>query len=228
MRRSKKKSNNSKVKIFSNNVAGLKRKIQSLKSQLTETNAAIFTLQETHSSRKGKIKVDEFQVYEAIRQNKKDGGTAIGVHKSLNPFVIKVYEDDFELLVVEAVIEGTNVRIISGYGPQESWAESERLPFFVALEEEILKSRLSGKPVIVQLDANSKLGPQLIKNDPHEQSPNGSILAGILERQHLVLVNGLGEKCKGLITRKRTTVKAVEKSIIDFMIVSDEVADVLD
>ena len=98
----------------------------------------------------------------------------------------------------------------------------------MALEEEILNSRLSGKPVIVQLDANSKLGPHLIKNDPHEQSPNGSILADILERQQLVLVNGLGEKCSGVITRKRKTVKTVEQSIIDFMIVSDEVADVLE
>ena len=120
----------------------MKRKLQGLKSQLKDTNTAIFTLQETHSSRKGKIKIDGFQVYEAIRKNKKDGGTAIGVHQSLSPFLVKEFEDDFELLVVEAVVEGKHVRIISGYGPQESWSENERLPFFVALEEEILKSRL--------------------------------------------------------------------------------------
>ena len=89
--------------MFSNNVAGLKLKVQSLKCQLKATNAAIFTLQETHSSKEGRFAIFGYEIFESIRKNKKDGGTAVGVHKSLNPFIIKVYEDDFELLVVEVV-----------------------------------------------------------------------------------------------------------------------------
>ena len=42
------------------------------------------------------------------------------------------------------------------------------------------------------------------------------------------MVNGLGDICKGLITRERTTTISVEKSIIDFVIVSNDlVTDIL-
>ena len=51
---------------------------------------------------------------------------------------------------------------------------------------------------------------------------NGRILAGILERNALTVVNGLTEKCTGLITREIHTVNGIEKSIIDFVIVSQD------
>ena len=70
----------------------------------------------------------------------------------------------------------------------------EKMPFFVALEEEVSKARLEGKSIILELDANSKLGPKYIKNDPHNMSQNGVILSGIIERQGLVVANGLSQK----------------------------------
>ena len=46
----------------------------------------------------------------------------------------------------------------------------------------------------------SKLGPDLIPNDPHQQTKNGLILAGIISRQNLIIGNSL-DNTKGLITR---------------------------
>ena len=88
-----------------------------------------------------------------------------------------------------------------------------------------MKAQMDGKSVFLQLDANSKLGSTYIANDPKPQSPNGKILAGILERNELVVANGLSQKCEGRITRRRTTVESVEESIIDFVIMSQELAD---
>ena len=122
-------------------------------------------------------------------------------------------------------VSDKEVRVISGYGPQESWPEEERMPFFLALEEEITKAELGGKSIILGFDANSKLGPDLIPQDPHKQSANGKILAGILERHALVVVNGLKEKCTGAITRERNTVNGTERSIIDLMIISGDMVD---
>lgn len=84
----------------------------------------------------------------------------IGVHKALEPIMIEEYSEKFQLLVVEATINNKNVRIISGYGPEESWKPEERLPFYQALEEEITKAGLAGRSVIISLDANSKLGKE--------------------------------------------------------------------
>ena len=70
------------------------------------------------------------------------------------------------------------------------------------------------------MDSNSKLGPGVIPNDPHEQSPNGDILAGVVERHGLIVVNSLRDKCTGLITRRRVTKERIEESVIDHVMVS--------
>ena len=99
--------------------------------------------------------------------------------------------------------------------------EEKRLPFFIALETEIEKAELAGKSVIVEMDANAKLGPKYIAKDPHGITPNGSLLAGIIERHSLNVGNGAKE-CKGTITRKRVTKYKTEESVIDIVLFSHD------
>ena len=74
-----------------------------------------------------------------------------------------------------------------------------------------MKSELAGKSIIIELDANSKPGKQKIPKDPHEQSPNGKLLANIVERHALVVANS-SERCTGAITRRRVKRNRVEES----------------
>ena len=90
--------------------------------------------------------------------------------------LISEYSEPFEIIVVEIIVTGKEIRLISGYGPQESWTEEERMPFFITLEEEINKADMMGKSIIIQTDANSKLGQTFIPKDPHCQSPNVTLL----------------------------------------------------
>ena len=183
-------------------------------------------MQETHYTNKGKLKIKDFEIFEAIRKKAK-GGSAIGVHKDLNPFLIQEYSDESELLVVEIKVGKKDIRIITGYGPQESWPLAARMPFFLALEEEVVKAELAGRSIIVEMDANSKLGPELIPGDKHPQSDNGRILADIIKRQGLIIGNSL-KQCKGLITRKRVTKDTTEESTIDFILLSEDLANEVD
>ena len=207
------------VPIFSANCAGCNNKIQSLVDNAKHLGAGIFTLQETHFKRKSRInkKFPDFEIFESIRRKQK-GGTLIGAHKSLDPILIEEYSDEFELLVIEVEMGGTNVRIISVYGPQKNWKLEERMPFFKALEEEVIKAQSNKKAVFIQMDANSKLGAHMIEGDPHGQSENGKILAGIIQRNALHVVNNSKTKCIGKITRRRITRKKKEESIIDFVL----------
>ena len=77
------------------------------------------------------------------------------------------------------------------------------------------------KSIIVQMDSNSKLGSEYIPNDPHPISPNGKILAAIIERHAVVVANGT-KQCTGLITRQRNTTRRVEQSCIDLVIFSSD------
>ena len=149
----------------------------------------------------------------------------LGVHVKLKPVLISEYSDTFEMLVVQVKVEGKEIRVITGYGPQENLTTDKVMPFFSKLEEEIVSAKLANISVIIQMDANSKLGKELIPNDPKEQSPNGAILSEILERNALIVANSVTTKCKGVITRRRTIEGGVEESVIDFVIIS---ADLLD
>jgi hypothetical protein len=68
------------------------------------------------------------------------------------------------------------------------------------------------------MDGNSKLGPDIIRGDPHTQTDNGKILAGIIERNALCVINNSSAKCKGKITKRRVTKRQTEESIIDFVL----------
>ena len=166
--------NYNKVTIFSNNCNGAKLKVESLKFELKRTNSSIFTLQETHFAQKGRIKINNFKVFEAI--HRKEHGIMMGVHNDLNPILISEHSDIFEMLVVQVTVNKKDIRIITGYGPQENLDISKRMPFFAKLEEEILSAKLGNKSVIIQMDANSKLGNTIVPNDPNQQTPNGAVL----------------------------------------------------
>ena len=148
----------------------------------------------------------------------------IGIHTALRPILITEMNDPFELIVVEIKIGNREIRVMSGYGPQESWSPDQREPFFQALEEEIIKADLEGKSVIIEADFNSKLGNEIIPNDPHSQDKNGKILADIIRRQNLCVANSL-VVCKGTITRKRTTTQRTEQSVISYVLVSEDLVD---
>ena len=210
------------IKVFSANCASLKHgKIKSLNAEVRSTKANIVTLQETHYRQKGKIMMDmSFVVFEAIR-NKKCDGTVIAVHENLKPKLIEEYSDEFELLVVEVKTESHNIRVISGYGPQENQKEDKRLPFFLALEAEVEKAILADASIIIETDANSKIGLNYIPNYPHALSPNGALLAAIIERHNLILGNG-SSKCKVTKTRTRLTRNRIEKSAIDVIMFSSD------
>ena len=48
------------------------------------------------------------------------------------------------------------------------------MPFYVAFEEEVVKVQNEGKIIIMELDANCKLGHEYIANDPKLMSVNGN------------------------------------------------------
>ena len=79
-------------------------------------------------------------------------------------------------------------------------------------------------------DANAKLGQDLIVGDPHTISDNGKLLAEMIDRKNLFIVNS-SNKCEGgPITRYRdlTNKENSEASCIDFIIVSMDLAKELD
>ena len=210
------------LRLLHVNAADMKHKATDLKNKIKYFGSSIISVQETHFRSKGRFKLDNFVAFESIRKNKEKGGTMLLIHGDLKPVLIKEYNETFELIVVEINTQNNPIRVITGYGPQENWKESEKMPFWLAVEEEIASAEINERPVIIQMDANAKLGPQYVKHDPKEMSVNGRILSGIIERHALSVINGLEVKCTETITRERNTKENIERSVIDFIIVSSD------
>ena len=86
----------------------------------------------------------------------------------------------------------------------------------------MVRSQLAGVSVLIAEDSNAKLGPEWIKDDPHPISENGKLLAQMIERQELSIINNV---CKGgPITRKRLVKGKEEASCIDFILASNDLA----
>ena len=220
-RRTIKKNYLNQLQIIGINCNGLSGKRDSLVANISVLKPSAFLVQETKFMKKGLFKLNDFEIFESIRTS--GGGSLLtGVHTSLNPIMVNDGADDnVELLVVEGEIEGNKIRFLNGYGPQETADIEKRIKFFAHLEEEVIKAKLSGALVCIELDANAKLGFDIIENDPHEVSANGELFLGVIERNNLIVGNAT-QLCNGVITRKRTTVNGVEKSVIDFLVVCEE------
>ena len=121
------------LNIVTTNAADLRKKTKSLKNILNHFKASIFSVQETIYRKKGKYSQDNFHIFEAIRR-KEGGGSMLGVHVSLKPVLISEYSDSFELLVVEVMAANKCIRIITGYGPQETWEIDVKMMFFYCLK----------------------------------------------------------------------------------------------
>ena len=93
--------------------------------------------------------------------------------------------------------------------------------FFIASETEIERAELAGKSIMIELDANSKLGQNYIPKDPHKITPNGTLLAGIIERHTLVVGNN-SDKCVCTITRQRVIRNRVEEIMIAILLFSND------
>ena len=73
----------------------------------------------------------------------------------------------------------------------------------------------------MELDANAKIGKLKIKDDPNETSENGEYLIDFAENNNLVICNTT-VRCEGIITRERVTINGTERSVIDYIIVYEE------
>ena len=70
--------------------------------------------------------------------------------------------------MVQCQIKDEKVRIINGYGPQEDDPSNTRLLFWQSLEQEIVSAKNENCMILIQMDANAKLGNMIIRQDPNE------------------------------------------------------------
>ena len=100
------------------------------------------------------------------------------------------------------------------------WCQSVRisiLNFWHGVEKEVIDANDENCGVIIELDANAKLGASIIQGDPNEMTDNGKIMLNIIKRNNLIIANAT-DKCSGTITRHRVTKDTEEKAVLDYLL----------
>ena len=217
------KSEQKSIVILGNNAAGLANKKDSLNHIVKKLKPGVIMIQESKLAKKNSIKLDGFDTFEFIRKNKNGGGLYTAIHSDFSPVLVSE-QSDMEILVVEATLGTHKVNFINSYGFQEDDPANLKFEYFTKLREEIEKTKLTGKMLCLELDANAKVGPEVINGDPNEQSGNGKLLLSLVKDLNLIIVNAT-EKCSGTITRirktksKKTQKVNIERSVLDYFIV---------
>ena len=89
------------------------------------------------------------------------------------------------------------IRVINGYGPQEDDNNQNKLNFWMGLEQEVLSAKSESCMVMIQMDANAKVGRDVISADPNNVTDgNGRKMLNLIERHGLKLLNAEPEKIK--------------------------------
>ena len=163
-------------------------------------------------------------MFETIRTEKMGGGLLTAASLDLNPVIVASH-NDLDILVVQIQVENINIRVINAHGPQEDDEISKIKLFWENIETEIVCAKEENCYVLIQLDANAKVGRNLIKNDPHTISDNGRIMLDMVQRQGFYIANQ-SSKCKGTITRERVLLgDKIEKSVIDYFILCERMCN---
>ena len=200
--------------------------MDSLRFNISVLNPNVIIIQETKIKRKSQIKLEGYRCFSTVRGDN-GGGILVACLRNLEPALVFEGDSECEVIVVQLKVNDRNIRIIGGYGPQECAPSTVRETYRSAIEEQISRASLTGCMVLVAEDANAKLGPEIILGDPHTMSDNGKLLAGMIARQGLKLVNTSSTCRGGPITRKRNVKGRTEESCIDFIMVSEDLNNLL-
>ena len=200
------------------NAAGLRPKLLTFKKVVEELKPSVFLLEETKYRDEGKFKLNDYIIFEKVRENRNGGGLALGCIKELNPVWVRD-GGDVEALSVEIFVRKLKIRCCVAYGVQENDTIENKEAFWSYMDEEVLEAVNGGSGLLMHFDGNLWAGKDVIPNDPRPQNRNGKLFEQFLERNsHLTVVNSL-ELCEGLITRERFCDGKLEQSVLDFFVV---------
>ena len=112
---------NKQLRFIGINAAGLRPKLFTFKKILHELKPSVFFIEETKYKDEGKIKLENYVIFELVRKSRNGGGgLALGCEKNLHPVWVREGNDEVEALSVVISVKEMKIRCCVAYGPQET------------------------------------------------------------------------------------------------------------
>ena len=145
------------LRVLGVNSAGLKSKLTTFRKVLSKLQPSIFFIEETKYKDVGRLKFDNFIVFELVRKTKDGGGLAIGCSKQLQPVWMREGDDYVEALSVEIYLRNMKIRCCIGYGCQENDSVDRKQAFWTYLDEDVIQANDSGSSFILHPAQNRQI-----------------------------------------------------------------------
>ena len=222
-RKKKKGKKHKSLNLLYANPDGIMGKVTSLISAAQTTNAHIIGLAETKLG-KTHPTVQGYEWVNKPRSNRKGGGVAILIRNDIFPLTQRVEDlEDHDQEILWLKIDNGKSKIFVGifYGPQEKCSNEEAERQYAQLTMQINKLKNKGQ-VILMGDFNAKLEVENIKIQ-QKQSRNGKNLEKLMEDTDTIPISL--QQNNQAWTRVRKRKENIEKSIIDYIIMTKPMAE---
>ena len=111
------------------NAAGLKSKLFTFKKVINELKPSVFFVEESKFREEGKFKMENYIIFESVRESRDGGGLAIGCVRDSSPVLVSKGNEEVESISVEISVRNMKIRCCVAYGLQEKGYLIKKMSF---------------------------------------------------------------------------------------------------
>ena len=217
VRRSKRIKNALKnFKIYYQNVRGLKSKLDSLQEMIDDYQPALVCIVETHMQKEEEIQIHGYSLVYRNDRSANSGGMLIGVRDNIKNISLELTQENKVGQSLWILLTNTKKKIRIGviYAPQENVTPNNELKLmYEDIRQQIKIGKEEKQQILVIGDFNAKIG-EAVEGNKTQVTKGGRQLLKLANKENMIILNTVKEKCKGVWTR----VQGDEKSIIDYVL----------
>ena len=213
------------------NARGIKSKLTSLKTVITELEPDIIAIQETKLKEKENITIDNYKWIDGSRQKQEGGGVGFLISEGILKNIVREPKPEssaVETRWIRLILSGDHhICIGVYYGKQETHPVDKVQDEYNLLQDQINSYIMSGKHVLLVGDFNAKVGcgQEGIKDGDKNISRNGKMLLEMIGHSSMAIMNTTAV-CQGKWTRVNSQ-NEQEKSILDYVLASPSISSAI-
>ena len=122
----------------------------SFKKVINDLKPAVFFIQETKMKNPGQIKIENYVIFEKLRNiNENGGGLALGCIQDLKPVWVRESIEPIEALSIDIFVKNLKIRCCVSYGCQENDDITKKEAFWEYLDNEVIEAQKAGSGFII-------------------------------------------------------------------------------
>ena len=177
---------------------------------------ALVCIIETHMQKEEEIQISGYSLVYRNDRSANSGGILIGVRDNIKNNSLELTQENKVGQSLWILLTNTNKKIRIGiiYAPQENVTPNNELKLiYEDIREQIKIGKEEKQQILIIGDFNAKIG-EAVEDSKTQVTKGGRQLLKLANKENMIILNTVKEKCKGVWTR----VQGEEKSIIDYVL----------